>query len=73
MIVKSNTIYSPQNYLEVMTGNCYFFINDRPILEQVTDILKHHNRSTKSYSLKETPKLLWFSLIAVMLIITVIQ
>lgn len=58
MVVKSNIIYSPQNYLEVMTGNCYFFINDRPILDQVTDILKLHNCSTKSYSLKETPKLL---------------
>lgn len=58
MVVKSNNIFSPQNYLEIITGNCYFFDLGVPILEQINKILRQHKRNTKSYPLKDTPKLL---------------
>ena len=43
--VKSNIIYSPQNYLEALTG---------PVLKQVCRILKENNLPAKSYPLKDT-------------------
>lgn len=58
MVVKSNNIYSPQSYLETVTGNCYFFNTSKPILEQITDILKEHNKPTENYLLSETEKVL---------------
>ena len=54
--VKSNMIYSPQNYLEALTGNCYIIHGREPVLKQVRRILKENNLPIKSYSLKETAK-----------------
>lgn len=53
-IIKSNTIYSPQAYLEIVTGNCYGFLMEVPILKQIENVLKHYNLPIKSYTLKET-------------------
>ena len=52
--VKSNMIYSPQNYLEALTGNCYIIHGGEPVLKQVCRILKENNLPAKSYPLKET-------------------
>ncbi len=56
MVVKSNNVYSPQNYLEAVTGNCYFFNTSKPILEQITDILKANKQPIENYLLCETEK-----------------
>ena len=35
-------IYSPQNYLETLTGNCYIVHGREPVLKQVCRILKEN-------------------------------
>lgn len=47
--VKSNIIYSPQNYLEALTGKCYIIHGREPVLKQVCRILKENNLPAKSY------------------------
>ena len=37
-MVKSEKIYSPQNYLELVTGNCYFHSGDNDV-EFIQEIL----------------------------------
>lgn len=54
--VKSNMIYSPQNYLEAVTGNCYIIHGREPVLKQMCRILKEKNLPAKSYPLKETAR-----------------
>lgn len=39
-MVKSEQIYSPQNYLEAVTGNCYIIRGDNDI-EEIEKILKY--------------------------------
>lgn len=39
MAVLSKEIYSPQNFLETLTGNCYFFNIEKSILAQVYHLL----------------------------------
>ena len=59
--VKSNMIYSPQNYLEALTGKCYIIHGREPVLKQVCRILKENDLHTcfnilpaRSYPLKDT-------------------
>ena len=46
--VKSNMIYSPQNYLEALTGKCYIIHGREPVLKQVCRILKENNTHISS-------------------------
>ena len=39
MAVLSNEIYSPQNYIESVTGNCYIFRNDKDVYAEIQNIL----------------------------------
>ena len=52
--VKSNIIYSPQNYLEALTGKCYIIHGREPVLKQVCRILKENDLPARSYPLKDT-------------------
>ena len=60
--VKSNIIYSPQNYLEALTGKCYIIHGREPVLKQVCRILKENNLPAKSYPLKDTVRAVRFKL-----------
>lgn len=52
-MVKSEQIYSPQNYLEAVTGECYIVIGDDDI-ESIDKILRRKlNRSLWNYPLSE--------------------
>ena len=42
-MVLSNKIYSPQNYIEAVTGNYYIFRKDTTILEEMQTILILNN------------------------------
>lgn len=52
--IKSNGLYSPQNYLYAVTGLCYFFSPDKPIRKQIEQILIHHRLPHVSFALSET-------------------
>ena len=39
--VKSNEIYSPQNYVEAVTGTCYFFKYNMHPAEEIQYLLKN--------------------------------
>jgi hypothetical protein len=52
-MVKSEQIYSPQNYLEAVTGECYIVRGDDDI-ESIDKILRRKlNRSLWNYPLSE--------------------
>lgn len=51
-MVKSEKIYSPQNYLELMTGVCYFIDGENDV-EFIEKILDEDCNSTWSYPLSE--------------------
>ena len=57
-IIKSKGIYSPQSYLEIVTGNCYILSNEIPIVTEIENILKTGGFNTQNYSLTETAKAL---------------
>ena len=57
-VIKSGCIYSPQNYLEAVTGKCYIFSGREPVLKQISRMLKENNRSAVSYPLRKTEKAL---------------
>ena len=52
--IKSEEIYSPQNYLWAATGNCYSFLLDMPIRKQVEKILIYHRLPYVSFPLSES-------------------
>lgn len=58
LIIKSNGIYSPQRYLEAVTGNCYILSNEIPVLTEIENFLRIGDFDTHNYSLKETAKAL---------------
>lgn len=51
-MVKSEQIYSPQNYLEAVTGECYVIRGDDDIAE-IEIILEEYDYSLWSYPLSE--------------------
>ena len=51
-MVKSGTIYSPQNYLELVTGKC-FMIDSENDVKFIEKILKKECGSVRSYPLSE--------------------
>lgn len=53
-MVLSKEIYSPQNYIEAVTGNYYVFRNDTTILDEMQTILVLNNfENLWNYSLTE--------------------
>ena len=57
-LIKSGCIYSPQNYLEAVTGKCYILSGSKQVLKQISGILKANGQPTVSYPLKKTEKAL---------------
>ena len=51
-MVKSEKIYSPQNYLEAVTGNCYIISGDDDV-GLIERILYENNLELWSYPLSE--------------------
>ena len=51
-MVKSEKIYSPQNYLELVTGKCFIIDGDNDV-EFIEKILKKECESMWSYPLSE--------------------
>lgn len=56
--IASGYIYCPQEFLSVVTGKCYTFSCDAPILSQIEAILIQHRKPYSSFSLKDTQKAL---------------
>ena len=56
-IVKSNKLYSPQNYLELITGNTYIIQGDNDI-EFIEKILEQEGYCLWNYSLNEVEHLI---------------
>ena len=56
-IVKSKKLYSPQNYLELITGNTYFISGDNDIL-LIETILKQEGYCLWNYSINEVEHLI---------------
>lgn len=52
LMVKSEHIYSPQNYLELVTGKCYVVKGDNDI-ETIESILKENGYNLRNYPLSE--------------------
>lgn len=52
--IKSDGIYSPQNYLCAVTDTCYSFLPDLPIRKQIEKILIHHRLPHVSFLLSES-------------------
>jgi hypothetical protein len=51
-MVKSEQIYSPQNYLEAVTGNCYIISGDNDV-EEIETILEKLDCCLWSHALTE--------------------
>ena len=51
-MVKSNRIYSPQQYLEAVTGKCYI-VRDDDDISTITRILSHTGWNLWNYPLSE--------------------
>lgn len=52
-MVKSDNVYSPQAYLELVTGECYLVISGQNDVEFIENALKHHGFELWNYPLSE--------------------
>lgn len=57
-MIKSDKIYSPQRFLEAVTGKTYILNYDKPIVPQIEGILIHHRKPYGNYSLDDAQKAL---------------
>ena len=51
--IKSSNIFSPQNYLELITDECYIIHTSKPVLQQIEEILDDYGFPTVSYDLAD--------------------
>lgn len=51
--IKSNNIFSPQNYLELITDECYIIHTSKPVLQQIEEILDDYGFPSVSYDLAD--------------------
>ena len=56
--IKSSKIYSPQRFLEAVTGKTYILNYDKPLVPQIERILIHHRKPYSSYPLEDAQKAL---------------
>lgn len=56
-MVKSKELYSPQTYIELITGACHIIDGDDD-LASIKSVLKQYGRTAKSYELDEIRKVL---------------
>lgn len=57
-MIKSDKIYSPQRFLEAVTGETYMLSFDEPVVTQIERILIHHKKPYSSYPLEDAKKAL---------------
>lgn len=57
-MIKSGKIYSPQRFLEAVTGKTYILNYDKPLVPQIERILIHHRKPYSSYPLEDAKKAL---------------
>ena len=53
-MVKSNVVYTPQNYVSAVTGVYYVFKHNRPPIEEIQDLLQMNALCLWDYPLTET-------------------
>ena len=51
--IVSNTILSPQNFLELMTKECFIIHTSKPVIRQIEDILDEYEIPSISYDLAD--------------------
>ena len=51
--IASNTILSPQNFLELMTKECFIIHTSKPVIQQIEDILDEYEIPSISYDLAD--------------------
>lgn len=51
--IASNTILSPQNFLELMTKECFIIHTSKPVIQQIEDILDKYEIPSISYDLAD--------------------
>lgn len=51
--IKSNNIFSPQNYLALITDECYIIHTSKPVLQQIEEILDDYGFPSVSYDLAD--------------------
>ena len=56
--IVSGLIFSPQAYLDVATGNCYYLAHNMPVRQEIERILIANKKPYGSFSLLETQKAL---------------
>ena len=49
----SNSIFSPQNFLELMTKECFIIHTSKPVIQQIEDILDEYEIPSISYDLAD--------------------
>ena len=49
----SNTIFSPQNFLELMTKECFIIHTSKPVIQQIENILDEYEIPSVSYDLAD--------------------
>jgi hypothetical protein len=47
--IVSNTIFSPQNFLELMTKECFIIHTSKPVIQQIEDVLDEYEIPSISY------------------------
>ena len=57
-MIKSDKIYSPQRFLEAVTGKTYILNYDKPLVPQIERILIHHRKPYSNYPLEDAQKAL---------------
>ena len=58
IMIKSNKIYSPQRFLEAVTGKIYILNYNKPIVPQIEQVLINHKKPYSSYPLEDAQKAL---------------
>lgn len=51
--IASNVILSPQNFLELVTGECFIIHTSKPVIQQIEEILDDYKLPFVSYDLKD--------------------
>lgn len=51
--IASNVILSPQNFLELVTGECFIIHTSKPVIQQIEEVLDDYKLPFVSYDLKD--------------------
>ena len=54
-MIKSEEIFSPQNYVMAMTGECYCFMDDCDIIKEIHKCLRYHGVENENNTIWDFP------------------